>query len=178
VRTKSNVCHVDISAPIGGGEILIIQAICVQFDVQPGVRKMSDTQDIMSTLEEYAAAYCDKDLSRLMSIFVAGDDISLIGTGADELCSGPKAVAAVFERNFRDATATRFEWTWTHISVHDATAVAAVALNIHLNTPNGPLVVPVRWTVALIMDRGNWLWIHRHASAAAASQKGGTAYPK
>ena len=49
---------------------------------------MSNADQIMATLEEYAAAYCAKDLERLMAIFVDGEDISLIGTGADELCSG------------------------------------------------------------------------------------------
>lgn len=66
--------------------------------------------EIMATLEEYTEAYCAKDLHRLMAIFVDGEGISLIGTGADELCSGRKLVASVFERNFRDATATKFEW--------------------------------------------------------------------
>ena len=55
---------------------------------------MSQRDAVLATLEEYSAAYCDKDLDRLMAIFVDGEEISLIGTGADELCSGRDAVAA------------------------------------------------------------------------------------
>ena len=137
---------------------------------------MSMTDQIMATLEEYAAAYCDKDLERLMAIFVDGDGISLIGTGADELCSGRDAVASIFQRNFRDATATQFEWLWKDIAVHGTSATVATTLNIHLDTDSDKLVVPVRWTVSLVLINGQWRWVHRHASAAATSQKDGTAY--
>ncbi len=138
---------------------------------------MSNADQIMATLEEYAAAYCAKDLERLMAIFVDGEDISLIGTGADELCSGRGAVASVFERNFRDATATQFEWKWRDIAVHGTAATVAITLNIHLETDSGNLTVPVRWTVSLVSIDGQWRWVHRHASSAAISQEDGTAYP-
>jgi uncharacterized protein (TIGR02246 family) len=138
---------------------------------------MSDADEIMATLEEYAAAYCAKDLNRLMAIFVDGEKISLIGTGADELCSGRDAIAAVFERNFRDATATRFEWTWVDVNIHGDAAVVACTLNIHLEIGNRKLVVPVRWTVSLVHNDGSWGWIHRHASSAANAQEEGSAYP-
>ena len=138
---------------------------------------MSNAHQIMATLEEYAAGYCAKNLKRLMAIFVDGEGISLIGTGADELCSGREAVASVFERNFRDATATQFEWRWRDIAVHGTAATVAITLNIHLDTDSGKLIVPVRWTVSLVLIDGQWRWVHRHASSAATSQKGGTAYP-
>jgi uncharacterized protein (TIGR02246 family) len=138
---------------------------------------MSNVEQIMATLEEYAEAYCDKDLKRLMAIFVDGEDISLIGTGSDELCSGRNAIESVFIRNFRDATATRFEWKWKDIAVHGDAGTVAVTLNIHLESEGQKLVVPIRWTVSLVLVDGRWRWVHRHASAAATSQKDGTAYP-
>lgn len=138
---------------------------------------MTEQDRILATLEEYAAAYCAKDIDRLMAIFVDGEAISLIGTGADELCSGRKAVASVFERNFRDATATRFEWGWMDIAVHGGAATVAVTLKIHLRIGGDAVVVPVRWTVSLVQTGAGWKWVHRHASAAAGSQDEGTAYP-
>ncbi len=138
---------------------------------------MIEAKPVFQTLEEYSSAYCSKDLNRLMDIFVDGDEISLIGTGADELCSGRSEVASVFNRNFRDATATRFEWGWKDIAIHGNTATVAVALNIHLKADDENLVVPVRWTVSLVKTSTGWKWIHRHASAAAGSQDEGSAYP-
>ena len=138
---------------------------------------MPQQDEVLATLEEYAAAYCAKDLDRLMAIFVDGDDISLIGTGADELCSGREAVAAVFKRNFRDATATQFEWDWKAVAIHCGAAVVAVSLNIHLVIDGEPLIVPFRWTVSLVEVEGEWKWVHRHASSAANSQDEGSAYP-
>ncbi len=138
---------------------------------------MTDQDVILETLEAYADAYCAKDLTRLMDIFVDGEGISLIGTGADELCAGKKAVASIFERNFRDATATQFEWGWKDVAIHDDACTVSIALSIHLIVDDKNLIVPVRWTVSLVKVGTVWKWVHRHASAAAGSQDEGTAYP-
>jgi len=138
---------------------------------------MVEQDQVMATLEEYADAYCAKDVKRLMALFVEGEGISLIGTGADELCSGRETVASVFKRNFRDATASRFEWNWKDIAIHDDAATVAITLNIHLRIADEDLVVPVRWTVSLVRTDAGWKWVHRHASAAASSQDQGSAYP-
>lgn len=138
---------------------------------------MTDQDKIRATLEEYAEAYCAKNTARLMAVFVDGDAISLIGTGADELCSGRAAVAAVFDRNFSDATATRFEWHWQDIALHADAATVATTVSIHLELDGEKLVVPVRWTVSLVNTQQGWKWVHRHASSAAGGQKGGSAYP-
>lgn len=138
---------------------------------------MTADEAVLATLDQYAEAYCAKDLDRLMALFDDGDDISLIGTGGDELCAGRAAIEAVFLRNFSDATATRFAWDWRHVTVADDCAVVAVTLTIHLETDDGPLQVPVRWTVSLVRRSGQWRWLHRHASSAATSQEEGSAYP-
>lgn len=138
---------------------------------------MTAEDAVLATLEAYAEAYCAKDIDRLMAVFDDGDDISLIGTGVDELCSGRSDIEAVFLRNFADATARKFQWHWKHVTVAGDCAVIAVTLTIHLNTEDGPMQVPVRWTVSLARRADHWRWLHRHASSAAASQKEGTAYP-
>lgn len=138
---------------------------------------MSQVDAILATLETYAEAYCAKDLDRLMGLFVEGENVSLIGTGGDELCAGRAAIADVFARNFRDATATRFEWKWRDVAVHGSAATVAISLNIHLEIEDEKLVVPIRWTVSLIDVAGEWKWVHRHASSAAKAQQQGTAYP-
>ena len=76
---------------------------------------MKTQESVLATLEEYAEAYCAKDENRLMALFDDGDDISLIGTGADELCVGQSAIKAVFLRYFAEATATKFEWDWLQL---------------------------------------------------------------
>lgn len=138
---------------------------------------MTDDEIVLATLDEYAAAYCAKDVDRLMALFADGDDISLIGTGADELCAGRAEIRSVFLRNFSDASAKEFQWHWKHVTVTNDFAVVAITLTIHLDTPQGAIRVPVRWTVSLARRSGRWYWLHRHASSAATSQEEGTAYP-
>lgn len=102
---------------------------------------MTDEQAILETLEEYAAAYCTKDIVRQMAIFDDGDDISVIGTGTDELCAGRADIQALFLRNFSSATATKFQWYWKNVTLRDGCAVVAVSLTIHLDTNEGPVQV-------------------------------------
>ena len=113
-----------------------------------------------------------------MSVFDEGDDISVIGTGADELCVGRDQVKNLFLRNFTEAKANRFEWNWKHTSITNDHALVAVKLTIYLEIAGDQLQVPVRWTVVLRRRDDRWLWLHRHASTAAADQEAGRAYPK
>jgi len=137
-----------------------------------------NTDAIKATLEDYAKAYCEKDIGALMKVFNDTDNISVIGTGADELCVGRAAIKELFQRNFFEATANRFEWIWTDTRVSGHHAVVSVTLRIHLTYMGEALVVPIRWTVVLKKEGGRWGWIHRHASSAAANQDDGAAYPK
>ncbi len=133
---------------------------------------------IKSTLEDYADAYCAKDIDALMRVFDDTDNISVIGTGADELCVGRDAVKELFLRNFDEATANKFEWDWVDTRISSDHAVISATLSIHLEYMENQLTVPVRWTVVLKNENSRWVWIHRHASTAASNQDEGQAYPK
>lgn len=133
---------------------------------------------IKSTLEDYANAYCLKDIEGIMSVFDNSENISVIGTGADELCVGQKEVRNLFLRNFEEATATKFEWDWLDVRFSEKHAVVAVTLTIHLNYKGDDITVPIRWTVVLKNNNGKWVWIHRNASTANLNQDEGKAYPK
>ena len=133
---------------------------------------------INSTLEDYAKAYCAKDINSLMRVFDDTDNISVIGTGADELCVGRAAVENLFLRNFSEATAYKFEWDWVDTRISKNHAVISVTLTIYLETTENQIKVPLRWTVVLKHENDRWVWIHRHASTAASNQGEGQAYPK
>ena len=136
------------------------------------------TKQIKSTLNNYAKAYSDKDIDALMSVFDDSDNISVIGTGSDELCVGREEVRNLFIRNFKEATANKFEWNWIDIRLLENHAVVSVTLTIHLNYNNAQQQVPIRWTVVLKHKNNRWVWIHRNASVASINQDEGMAYPK
>ncbi len=83
-----------------------------------------------ATLDTYADAYCAKDVGGLMALFDPGDDVSVIGTGADELCTSQAEIRRLFERNFAEATADRFDWHWRHVTRRGDTATVAASLTI------------------------------------------------
>lgn len=133
--------------------------------------------DILDTLEEYATAYCAKDVDALMAVFDDADDISVIGTGADEICDNRDSIRNLFERNFRDATATSFQWHWSRVTRRRDSAVVAATLTINLEIEGEQQSVPVRWTIGLFKRPEGWKWTHRHASSASGNQEDGAAYP-
>ncbi len=45
---------------------------------------MNQEEYIMAALQDYAAAFCSKDIDAFMYVFQNNDDISVIGTGEDE----------------------------------------------------------------------------------------------
>ena len=138
---------------------------------------MTERQAILATLDEYARAYCAKDIDRMMRLFDQGNDISVIGTGGDELCSGPSDIRRLFERNFADANATGFGWGWQHVTIADDFALIATEVSLDIETNGTQMTVPLRWTVALAKRLDGWKWLHRNASVAAGGQKAGDAYP-
>lgn len=137
---------------------------------------MSQADEVVATLEDYARAYCAKDIDALMQIFDSSGQISVIGTGEDELCAGKDEVRQLFLRNFAEATAIKFEWLWSDVVICNEQALVAQSLIIHLDTPQGRIEMPVRWSVAL-RKTNRWLWLHRHASTPSETQSDGRAYP-
>lgn len=138
---------------------------------------MSDETEILATLQTYADTYCAKDIDGLMALFIDSDDISVIGTGASELCAGQEPIRALFANNFAEATATSFDWHWQKVTQAGDAAIVATTLTINLILDGDAISVPIRWTVGLVKQDGQWRWLHRHASSAAGGQSDGAAYP-
>ncbi len=109
------------------------------------------------TLEDYAKAYCAKDIDSLMNVFDDTNNISVIGTGADELCVGQAEVEDLFLRNFNEATANRFEWDWVDTRISNDHAVVSVKRTIHFQYMGNQLKVPLRWTVVLKYQNNRWV---------------------
>ncbi len=112
---------------------------------------------IQLTLENYAEAYSSKNIDALMNVFDNSDNISVIGTGSDELCVGRDQVKNLFLRNFGEATAKEFEWNWVDIRISNKHAVASVKLTIHIVYLDEHINVPIRWTVVLKNENEKWL---------------------
>ena len=71
----------------------------------------------------------------------------------------------------------RYDPARKHVTQADGYAVVAITLTIQLDTQDGPIQVPLRWTVSFVRRSGQWRWLQTHASSATASQKEGAAYP-
>jgi len=136
-----------------------------------------DRRLVLETLDSYAERYNAKDVDGVTSLFSRDSDVVLFGTGADELWVGYEDVRRQFARNFAEAEAVRFEWTWRHVSGTETSAWAATTANVHVTVGGARRTIPIRFSVALERHDGDWKWVHRHASVAAGGQGAGVAYP-
>ncbi|MGF1751837.1 nuclear transport factor 2 family protein [Vibrio cionasavignyae] len=137
---------------------------------------MNDYEQIVATLDQYAHAYCAKDIHALMQVFDSTNSVSVIGTGNDELCCGQNEVKDLFLRNFFEASATQFEWGWSDVVISNDHAVVAQCLTLHLSKGELEFSVPIRWSI-MLKKTSRWVWVHRHASTASTAQSDGHAYP-
>ena len=60
---------------------------------------------VRETLDRFAQAYAAWDIDPVMRVFAPGDDIQLMGTGADEIRLGRGAVREQIERDFAEPAA-------------------------------------------------------------------------
>ncbi len=111
-------------------------------------------------------------LKILMHVFDDSKDISVIGTGADELCSGQNSVKELFLNNFAEATAKRFEWLWSKFTIYNENAVVAMSLIIHLEYQGNNLQIPIRWSVVLRKTERWYGFIDMHLHLLSTKMKG------
>lgn len=138
---------------------------------------MSAEEAVLATLDRYAELYGAKDVDGVTALFADDPDVLVIGTGADERPRGRNEIRVLFARNFAEAEQTRFEWTWRRVAAAGDGAWVAAEAVVHVTIGGAETAIPIRFTVVLEQRNGAWVWLHRHASTAAAGQQSGRAYP-
>ena len=122
-----------------------------------------DHRLVLETLDAYAERYDAKDVDGVSSLFVRDSEVVLFGTGADEVWVGYHQVREQFARNFAEAEAVHFEWTWRRISGTKGSAWAATTANVHVTVDGVMHTISIRFSVVPGRRDGEWKWVHRHA---------------
>ena len=138
---------------------------------------MNDEQLILSTLDAYQTAFSEKSVEKMMAVFTEKGALGGIGTGEDEYLFGRDAARQLFDRNFSADVDVNFQWGERFLEVIGECAWVQAKAQVSGSENGVAFSAPLRWTIVLAFEEGNWKWLHRHVSVATPSQEQGTAYP-
>jgi ketosteroid isomerase-like protein len=130
--------------------------------------------EIDAAIGKLAGAYRERNLQDFMACFVPDEDTVVIGTGSDEKRVGPEQIRAQVERDWSQTESIEMAFEWKSISAAGPLAWVALEGAFRIRAGGQAMALPVRTSLVLEKRRGQWLVVHAHFSAPAATQEAGS----
>ncbi len=134
---------------------------------------------IADFLSRYDAAFAVGDVADRLALFAA-DDVSVIGTGVDEVSRGRAAVEAILTSERAVSGRYRLDWLWRETqAMGDSASVLgeAYVLFRDLSPARDPGPMRLRVSLVLVPAGDRWVIRHSHASVPALAQRQGGFVP-
>ena len=141
---------------------------------------MTDEQaidEVRAVLDEFAARYSAKDADGALAA-MAGDDIVLVGTGADEVRFGLAEARAQIERDMSQADELDFRFDDLRINVVGDTAFAFANVAFRGSAGEASFEMAARMTAGLVHTDDGWRFVQAHLSVPYADQPEGESFPE
>lgn len=135
-----------------------------------------DATMIRKVLDEFAAAYASRNVDAVIRCFVREPDMVMVGTGADEIRIGPDQLREQIERDLSQAERLELQLGEIHVSGRDDVAWTFAQPVVTAMVDGEQVRMPLRMTLVLVHDQGQWLVHSGHLSAALAAQQPGQSY--
>lgn len=133
---------------------------------------------VLEALKNHWTAYVNKDLDGAMACWVPGADLFAYGAGADEVCSGAKALRNGYKRDLTQSAELVVKLGRQTVYAAGDAAWTVGALVIASKDGKKIISVEGRCTTVLVKREGKWLIAHSHFSVPNAAQATGQAFPK
>ncbi len=139
---------------------------------------MSDTvtTEVEAVLNQWSEAYRAKDIDALVG-FAIGDDVQLVGTGADEVRFGLDAYRAQAERDLTQADEASM--TFSNLRVTTVGDVAFAYCDVRVAGSAGGQAFDMsglRFTVGLARTADGWRMVQSHLSTPDSAQDEGSSF--
>jgi uncharacterized protein (TIGR02246 family) len=135
-----------------------------------------DEAAIRKVLDEFAAAYTARDADAVLRHFTDDPDGVLVGTGADEVRIGPDQFREQIERDLSQADRVELHLGDIKVSGRGDVAWAFAAPVVTVTVGQDHIRMPVRMTVVLVQESGEWRIHSGHLSVAHAEQEVGDSF--
>lgn len=132
---------------------------------------------VSASLNQFAAAYAQRDLAAVLGLFAPDQELVAIGTGADEKRVGMDAIREQFERDWSQSDAATMEFGWVSISASGSVAWLAADMTSTGIVSDQEVSVSGRLTAVLVQRGDKWLFAQTHFSLPAYAQHEGESWP-
>jgi ketosteroid isomerase-like protein len=123
-------------------------------------------QQILSTMDTFFSAYSQRDLPKVMALFLPDPDVVLVGTESDERLVGLDAIAARLKSDWSRTDELSMRMTWHSLSGVKGVCWLAAEIMVSLSADGNKLELPARITAVLEWRDNRWLIAQWHASIA------------
>lgn len=142
--------------------------------------KMEASKDTVKVvheiLKQYAQAYADKDMERMIKLFSPDPDLVAIGAGRDEWVKGPEELKKGFQRDMTQADDVKVDFENVIVSSSGNVAWASAQMNLNVKVEGQEITMPGRVSFVFEERNNNWLINHLHFSVPD-EQEEGKSYP-
>lgn len=132
---------------------------------------------VCNLLEEYSQAYHDKNIERMLELFVDSDPLVVIGTGDDEWVNSISELKSGFERDMEQADNINVKFRDIFISHSGNVAWLSGHMNMEATVGGQDIYLPGRLTAVVLEKNGKWLFANLHYSLPCDLQEEGKAWP-
>jgi ketosteroid isomerase-like protein len=132
---------------------------------------------VLNVIDQVAEAFEERDIEKMMSLFSDGDDLVVIGTGADERKVGKSEARSLFKRDWAQSEASSIIYNWRVVSSVGSVAWAAMDGSVYARVGQREIHLPVRLSLVLKKVGNRWQIVHWHVSVPASGQPSGEAWP-
>ena len=130
-------------------------------------------------MKDYIRRYTSLDTARIDEIWA--EDACCIGTGSDEWYVTREQLSAGIRRDFSELDSVQMDYDRLEAFTFSDHACLSCQVNVAFvlkGQQKKDFMPPLRVTVFLVMEQGNWKVQHIHASGALDSQPQGRSYPE
>lgn len=132
--------------------------------------------EVDQVIRHMLAAYKDRDISALMRHFAPDEDVSLVGTGGDELRVGLTQVREQIERDWLQTDGISISYAVRTLSAAGVVAWALLEGAFNITAEGQAMDLPARISLIFEKRHGVWLIVHGHFSTPAAGQAQGQSF--
>ena len=139
-------------------------------------------QPFQQYLRDYCEAYESLDSNRIGALF-SDNEVHCIGTGIDEVLTNRDSLLYALQRDFSELSAVKInqEGELTALQIGKA-ACLRWDLSVEYSLKDSPdkvaLMPPLRFSMVLEQQQGQWKAVQAHISAPLTTQDSGRSFPE
>jgi uncharacterized protein (TIGR02246 family) len=135
-----------------------------------------DDAAIRKVIDGFAAAYTAKDAESVLTFFTDDPGGVMVGTGADEIRIGPAQFREQMERDLSQAESIELHLGDVKVSGRGEVAWTFAQPVVTATVGDDQIRMPIRMTMVLVQQDGEWRIHSAHLSAALAEQQAGESF--